>query len=117
GLCTLSTSAADYPPDQRHYWSTVQPIFRKYCNKACHNADDQKGGLDLERYDFISRIQQDGELFNGLIRLVEDGDMPPEGKPQMSKAEKDTMLVYIRRYLKEALAVPDPENGRASCRE
>lgn len=108
GLLTSTVVAADYPPEQRHYWSTVQPILRKYCNKACHNADDQKGGLDLERYDFISRIQQDGELFNGLIRLVESGDMPPEGKPQMSRTEMDTVLTYIKKYLKDALAVPNP---------
>ncbi|PHN03415.1 DUF1592 domain-containing protein [Flavilitoribacter nigricans] len=108
GLFTSTLSAAGYPPDQIHYWDVVMPIMRKYCNQECHNADDLKGGLNLERYDFISRIQRDGELFTSLIRLVENGEMPPENKLQMPAAEQDTLLSYIKKYLKEALAIPNP---------
>lgn len=108
GLLLQPLFAADYPPDQRHYWNVVQPIFRKYCNEACHNADDNKGGLNLERYDFIRRIQEDGELFTGLIRQVEDRTMPPANRPQMTQSEMDTMLTYIKKYLNDALSVPNP---------
>lgn len=107
-LSASAVFAADYPPEQRHYWSVVLPIMREHCNRACHNADDQKGGLNLEKYDFISRIQREGELFTRLIRMVEDGEMPPENKPPMPQADQDTLLTYIKKYLKDALAVPNP---------
>lgn len=100
--------AADYPPEQRHYWEVVLPILRKHCNQACHNADDQKGGLNLERYDFIRNIQRDGELFTRLIRMVEEGEMPPENKPRMPQPDIDTVTTYIRKYLEAALAIPNP---------
>lgn len=99
---------AGYPADQRHYWNVVQPILRKYCNEACHNADDKKGGLNLEKYDFISRIQADGELFTGLMRQIEDGSMPPAGKPRLTPMEKDTLFTYLQKYLNDALSKPDP---------
>lgn len=108
GLFLPSAFSADYPSDQRHYWNVVQPIFRKHCNASCHNADDNKGGLNLERYDFIRKIQQDGEMFTGLIRQVEEGSMPPENRPRLSQAEKDTMLTYIKKYLRKALSKPNP---------
>lgn len=100
--------AADYPPEQRHYWQVVQPILRKHCNEACHNADDNKGGLNLEKYDFIRRIQADGELWTGLLRLIEEGSMPPQGRPRLMPTEKDTLFTYIKKYLNDALSKPDP---------
>ena len=108
GMIPFRIQAADYSPEQRHYWQVVQPIFRKHCNAACHNADDNKGGLNLEGYDFIFRIQRDGELFGRVISMMEDGSMPPQGKPRMPEAEMDTALTYIRKYLKEALSKPTP---------
>lgn len=108
GLGLQSLPAADYPPDQRHYWRVVQPIMRKHCNEACHNADDKKGGLNLEKYDFIRRIQADGELFTDLMRQIEDGSMPPQGRPRLTPMEKDTLFTYIKRYLNDALSKPDP---------
>ncbi|NRB47952.1 MAG: DUF1592 domain-containing protein [Saprospiraceae bacterium] len=108
GLGLQSLVAADYPPDQRHYWRVVQPIMRKHCNEACHNADDKKGGLNLEKYDFIRRIQADGELFTDLMQQIEDGSMPPQGRPRLTPMEKDTLFTYIKRYLNDALSKPDP---------
>jgi hypothetical protein len=108
GLFTCSAFAADYPPDQRHYWRVIQPIFRKHCNDDCHNADDNKGGLNLNRYDFIIKIQQDGELFSRLVGMIEDGSMPPENRPPMPQADQDTVITYIKKYLMDALAEPDP---------
>lgn len=108
GVGLQSLPAADYPPDQRHYWRVVQPILRKHCNEACHNADDKKGGLNLEKYDFIRRIQADGELFTDLMRQIEDGSMPPQGRPRLTAMEKDTLFTYIKIYLNDALSKPDP---------
>lgn len=107
-MALQSLFAADYPPEQRHYWQVVQPILRKHCNEACHNADDKKGGLNLEKYDFIRRIQADGELFTDLMRQIENGSMPPQGRPRLTPMEKDTLFTYIRKYLNDALSKPDP---------
>ncbi|GJM28530.1 MAG: hypothetical protein DHS20C17_11650 [Cyclobacteriaceae bacterium] len=99
---------ADYPEEQKHYWKTVKPIFDKNCNKACHNADDNKGGLNLNQFDFILSIQKRGDVFLKVIEHIENGTMPPEEKPPLTRMEKDTLLFYIKKYIKDALEKPDP---------
>lgn len=97
-----------YPKEQQHYWRTVRPIMDLYCSRPCHNADDNKAGLNLNKYDFIRRIQSDGQVFRSIIEHIEAGTMPPEGKPKLSQTEQDTFLFYINKYLAEALNKPDP---------
>ncbi len=62
----------------------------------------------MDDFSFIVAIQRRGEVFVKLIDHVENGTMPPEGKPPLSKMEKDTLLFYINKYLKDALDKPDP---------
>ncbi len=107
-LPVTASLLAGWPPDQLHYWRVVQPIMKTYCNQSCHNADDNKAGLNLNRYDFIQSIQRDGEVFIRVIDHIKTGSMPPEGEPQLSPGEKDTLLLYLNKYLDEALAKPDP---------
>ena len=99
---------AGYPEEQEHYWDVVKPIFDKNCNQACHNADDKKGGLNLNQFDFILSIQRRGEVFLRVIEHVEQETMPPEGKPPLTKMEKDTLLFYVKKYIQDALEKPDP---------
>ncbi len=98
---------SEFPPELRHYWDVVRPIMRTHCG-SCHNAVDQKGGLNLVKYDFIVQIVRDGQLFSEVIETVDRGMMPPNTKPPLTQAEKDTLLTYLRKYLEDALAEPDP---------
>jgi len=107
-LFTGKVLFADYPEEQKHYWRVVKPIFDENCNKACHNADDNKGGLNLNQFDFILSIQRQGEVFLKVIEHVENGTMPPEEKHPLTIMEKDTLLFYIKKYIKDALDKPDP---------
>jgi hypothetical protein len=107
-LLSVINLFAGYPEEQEHYWDVVKPIFDNNCNRACHNADDKKGGLNLNQFDFILSIQRRGEVFLRVIEHVEQGTMPPEGKPPLTKMEKDTLLFYVKKYIKDALERPDP---------
>lgn len=108
GLLIGIQVVADYPEEQRHYWDVVKPIFDENCNRACHNADDKKGGLNLNQFDFILSIQRQGEVFLRVIEHVENGTMPPEDRRPLTVTEKDTLLFYIKKYIKDALEKPDP---------
>ncbi len=99
---------ADWPKEQKHFWDVVQPIMEDNCNRSCHNADDRKGGLNLDAFSFIVAIQRRGEIFVKLIDHVENGTMPPDSKPPLTKMEKDTLLFYIKKYIRDALDKPDP---------
>jgi hypothetical protein len=94
-------------PRQEHYWKTVRPLFRKHCY-SCHNGEDNKAGLNLERYDFIIAVVRDGEVFQRVIKEVENRSMPPDIRPPMKQEEIDTLTHYINSYLQTALAEKDP---------
>lgn len=106
---TLSLSLAAQPDDprQNHFWNTVRPIIRQHCY-SCHNGEDNKAGINLERYDFIISIVRDGELFHKVMEVVENGTMPPDIRPPMSQAERDTLNFYVNSYLQKALEEKDP---------
>ena len=104
---SLSLVAQPDDPRQKHFWKTVRPILREHCY-SCHNGEDKKAGLNLERYDFIISIVRDGERFHKVMEVVENGTMPPNIRPPMSEQDKDTLNFYINSYLQKALEEKDP---------
>ncbi|RMG16875.1 MAG: DUF1592 domain-containing protein [Bacteroidetes bacterium] len=103
----MSMLAQPDDPRQPHYWRSVRPILAKHCY-GCHNGEDQKAGINFERYDFIISVVRDGELFHKALEMVAAGSMPPDIRPRMSQEEKDTLTFYINSYLKKALEEKDP---------
>ncbi|NND33043.1 MAG: DUF1592 domain-containing protein, partial [Saprospiraceae bacterium] len=66
------------------------------------------GGLDLDVFYFVPSVVSKGELWQRLVKMVEEGEMPPTGKPRMSEAEKDTLINLVNGILDKALSEPDP---------
>ena len=89
------------------FQKSARVVIRKYC-VSCHNAADQKAGINLDAFDFVSQIIRNGELFETVIHQSLSGAMPPRGKPRMNHAEMDSLVIGIRRILDEALSKPDP---------
>lgn len=89
------------------FQKSTRVVLRKYC-VSCHNEADKKAGINLDAFDFVSQIIRRGELFENVIEQSMSGAMPPVGKPRMSAAEMDSLVIGIRRILDEALAEPDP---------
>ncbi|MBX2815720.1 MAG: DUF1588 domain-containing protein [Saprospiraceae bacterium] len=85
----------------------VRVHIRNHCS-SCHNTIDNKGGINLDVYDFAYNVARRGELFRRVIKSLEEGSMPPSSRPPMSDAERDTMIAGINRILDKALAVKDP---------
>ncbi len=94
----------------------IQPVLSEKCGK-CHSEKVRKGGLDLSS---ISGLLHGGESDEALIAdsiddsllwlMVEAGDMPPEGEPQLTEEE----LALIRRWVE--MGVPSHEPSSADGR-
>ena len=79
----------------------IQPVLTEKCGK-CHSEKVRKGGLDLSS---LSGLLHGGESDEALITnsvddsllwvLVEAGDMPPEGEPQLNGDE----LALLHRWI------------------
>ncbi len=91
----------------RHWRQTTKPIFGKHCS-SCHNEADQKGGINLDAFDFVVSVVRRGELMRRVVEQIEMGQMPPPNKPRMTATEKETLISLINNILDSALSDPDP---------
>ena len=93
---------------QDRYWRKIMhPILAKHCT-SCHNVADKKAGLDLDIYYYVPSVIRHGERWRKIVEMVQNGEMPPSGKPRMSRAEIDSVVNLVTRVLDNALADPDP---------
>ncbi|WP_298863622.1 c-type cytochrome domain-containing protein [uncultured Gimesia sp.] len=81
--------------------SDIRPVLAAKCGK-CHRDEVRKGGLNLSSIDGLHRGGESEEsaiaetLDESLLwTMIADGDMPPEGQPQLTKAERDLIQQWI----------------------
>jgi WD40 repeat protein len=97
---SASALAADAPPNFEEH---VLPVFREKCC-ACHNPDQQKGGLDLSNWgqtmaggssgEVIAPGDPDGSYLLMLVTHASEPKMPPE-----SDKLPDPALALIRDWI------------------
>lgn len=81
-----------------NYATNVRPIIKKYC-LHCHSTKAKKGSLDLERFSSARVIRQDLKPWQTLVEQIEAGEMPPNGQPQLTPADKKRLLGWVRSFL------------------
>ena len=74
------------------------PIVQNYCLQ-CHSTAVKKGGLDLQRFTAPDDLRKDTKPWEAVIEHLEVGDMPPEGKPQPTSAQKERLIAWIHGVL------------------
>ena len=98
-VCQCELSAND---DRPLFESDIQPLLMAKCGK-CHDAKSRKGGLDLSSFATLKRGGESGEP--AIAESIEDsplwvfidaGEMPPEGEPQLSDAEKQLIHQWLK---------------------
>lgn len=97
GLLGAAVKAA--PPDHGNDDpARIRPLLSEYCF-SCHSTEKQKGDLDLERFTTAASIAADPAVWEKVIEQLENGEMPPEKKPQLSAGQKDELLGWVRGAL------------------
>jgi len=79
----------------------VQPVLQKKCGK-CHGENLRKGDLDLSSLAGLRRGGESGESILGesldesmLWAMIDGGDMPPEGEPQLTDNERQLIRTWL----------------------
>ena len=81
-------------PDLATFKSSISRLINKHCI-ACHGADEQKGDVRLDTLDGDLVSGKSVSLWKDVLHRIETGEMPPEGKPQPTDAERDLSLIHI----------------------
>ncbi|WP_417387366.1 PSD1 and planctomycete cytochrome C domain-containing protein [Gimesia sp.] len=86
----------------------IQPVLAAKCGK-CHSDKVRKGGLDLSTIAGVHRGGESGESAiaekvddSMLWILIDGGDMPPEGQPQLTDAERTLIHTWLATGAKSA---------------
>ncbi len=91
---TCAASAAETGVDTKTFEELVQPVLHKYCID-CHGPDVQEARL---RYDQVDGFRlSDRHLWTMIHQQLSQGEMPPEGEPQLSAEEKKRVLAWIEK--------------------
>jgi len=86
-----------------------QAVLSKYCF-TCHNEKLKSGGLALSTLD-LTRLSQDLESWEKVVRKVRTGAMPPAGRPRPDKAVAESLVTWVETELDRA-AFEHPNPGR-----
>lgn len=98
--CIEATAAPDRapPPGAADFTERIRPFVKTYC-LGCHSTKAHKGGLDLERFATLEEVRADIESWQAMAEMLEDGEMPPEGKPRPTAEERRLVIAWIGRLL------------------
>ena len=82
---------------------------------SCHGKEKQKANLALHTVRDDLALLRARKQWREVVRMVESGDMPPEGKPQPTESERRAFVASVKAVFAAAdSARPDP--GRTTVR-
>ena len=77
----------------------VRPLLVDKCFK-CHGEKEPEGDLNLAKFASVADIRRAPKVWQQVLRMLEEGDMPPEESPQLTVPESKLLSNWVRNYLK-----------------
>lgn len=110
-LVLFAASAFSAEPD---FAREARPLLARYCFD-CHGAKKAKGDVDFER--IAKPLAQDARKpWSDAHAQIRSGEMPPDGKPQPSDAERARLLAWLENAVERIDAAAPPNPGRPVVR-
>ncbi|MCO6454136.1 MAG: DUF1592 domain-containing protein [Pirellulaceae bacterium] len=105
-LCCLSRTTplvdAEEPPAfdalRQQYQQQTLPLLRRFC-LDCHSSEEKAGELDLERFGSLDQIRRQPEVWQQVVAMLDNREMPPEDQPQPSDEQRGQLRGWIADYL------------------
>src|SRR6187431_1953526 len=97
-----------------NFESGIKPLLSEYCF-GCHGNGKKKGDIALDQWRDEAAAVHDSATWQRVLKMIQDGAMPPENKPQLSAAERARLTKWIEtKVFQFDCEHPDP--GRAPIR-
>ncbi len=110
GACESSLAAESGVTE---FTKSVAPILKTYC-VGCHGGDKPKADLALDT--LAADFAEQGETWKMVLERVDDGTMPPKGKPQPTADERRVVSAWIAAELTAQAKRQAATHGRARLR-
>ncbi|OAI52906.1 hypothetical protein AYO44_04460 [Planctomycetaceae bacterium SCGC AG-212-F19] len=95
--------------------AAVRPMLQKHCI-SCHSAKAKKGDLDLERFAALADVRRDLRAWQGVLEMLETGEMPPKKSPQPTADERQRLANWVRGFLDGEAGARAGDPGRVPLR-
>jgi hypothetical protein len=93
----------------------VVPFLREHCF-SCHGKVDPQGDLSLESYETSSNVQTDFEVWENVLRMLVERQMPPENKPRPEEKRLQRIVKVLHGELAKFDCGDSPRPGRVTIR-
>ena len=104
------------PASAQDFQKDIQPFLNKYCTD-CHDAEQEKGHLNLEAFKDDSRFFRDQRIWREVVNQVVSGEMPPvKKKVRPSPAEIEHLQTSVHKLLANAISKAKPDPGDVTIR-
>ena len=107
-LCAAPVAAGDFGPE-------AVAFLQKHCI-ACHGEKTKKSGITLHTTTDDAGVLSNRKTFNSILKVLEAGEMPPEGKPRPKVEEIDAFKKAVTRTFAAADKNAKPDPGRVTVR-
>ena len=103
-LKTAAAAPAAEDPDAAKY----RTLLNRYCI-ACHNAKNPTAGLALDASQDLAKVEQNGQVWEKVVRKLRGRMMPPPGLPRPDDATYSEVVAWLENHLDHAASLqPDP---------
>jgi hypothetical protein len=104
------------PAAAQDFQKDVQPFLAKYCTD-CHDAELEKGHLNLEQFQDDARFFRDQRIWREVVNQVVSGEMPPtKVKVRPTPAEVEHLQTSVHKLLANAISKAKPDPGDVTIR-
>jgi hypothetical protein len=110
GLAAQRTTASPQAPTPLSA-SPHRTLLDQYC-VTCHNQQAKTAGLMLDKMD-VSRVPENAEVWEKVIRKLRGGMMPPQGRPRPAQGDVESLVSYLETSIDHA-AASKPNPGHAA---
>lgn len=93
--------------------SEVAPFLKKHCYD-CHGVDEAEGGVAFDRFQKSGNVQSEYELWEQVIRLINDRQMPPADREQPADDELQAVTSALEGVLEEFDCTAEQHPGRVT---
>lgn len=115
-LCAETARAAEVATDiAARFEKAALPFIAKHC-LGCHGEKDPKAELSLFGDRNAKAVVSRRSVWEGVLEMVETGQMPPQNKPRPDPAEAEAFVALVNSLFEEVDRTAAPDPGRVTVR-
>ncbi len=96
-------------------WKEIQPLLEAKCYE-CHGGKKTKGDVDLKVLAENPNVDQEHELWDGVLDSILNGDMPPEKAEPLEEKEEKAIVAWIEHAFDTMAATNPGDPGPVTMR-